>query len=516
MDGRFYRDPDGNNCRSCGCVCPFPWGSGAFDFRIALPVAPVHLSAHYALTLSTAQLVALLVIALLTATNTLGIEYGKIIQNSFTVAKLGALGALIVLGLTVGWNASSVHANLATFWQRPATPHPVSSLGAILSLVMVFCVSQSGSLFAADSWHDITFASEEVKDPRTTLPRALAIGMVIVMLLYLAANVAYLAVLDFSAIQHAPHDRVATAMLQQIFPAWGGKALAAAHHGVDLWLHQQPGAGRAARLLRHGAGQAVRSRGRAVEWGARAGLVSAYAGYLGRDAGAADDVLAGSRATAISTAICLTTSSRRRCCFTFLPLPRWWCCDTSGRMRNVCIARRVIRWFRRFMFLGASAVVLCLFIDRPATTWPGLVLVIAGLPVYWLIRRKAYEASSHPFTARCEVSLTTASYSVQQGDRWSNSLTIRHQVGGRQLPFAAATPYRYISLTSVNARTIVFMLAVLGRECVRVSVHLPGQRRARQDENPVSEGYVLILLDGVVQCWRLGVKDMLPQRIGSK
>src|ERR1700683_3074811 len=105
-------------------------------------MAPLHFSAHYALTLSTAQLVALLVIALLTATNTLGIEYGKIIQNSFTVAKLGALGALILLGLTVGWNASSVHANLAVFGQRPAIPHAGSSLAAILSLVVVFCVSQ--------------------------------------------------------------------------------------------------------------------------------------------------------------------------------------------------------------------------------------------------------------------------------------------------------------------------------------------------------------------------------------
>src|SRR3984885_6806610 len=79
-------------------------------------VCPVHLSTHYALSLSTVQLAALLVIALLTATNTLGIEYGKIIQNSFTVAKLGALGGLILLGLTVGWKASAVHANLAAFW----------------------------------------------------------------------------------------------------------------------------------------------------------------------------------------------------------------------------------------------------------------------------------------------------------------------------------------------------------------------------------------------------------------
>src|SRR6202012_837022 len=88
-------------------------------------------------------------------------------------------------------------------------------------------VSQSGSLFASDAWHDITFAAEEVKDPRRTLPRSLAIGTVIVMLLYLVVNVAYLVVLKFPAIQHAANDRVATAMLQQIFPAWGGKALAA-------------------------------------------------------------------------------------------------------------------------------------------------------------------------------------------------------------------------------------------------------------------------------------------------
>ena len=119
--------------------------------------------------MSTAQLVALLVIALLTATNTLGIEYGKIIQNSFTVAKLGALAALILLGLTVGWNASSVHANLALLAAAGYAASRQFAV-AILSLLMVFCVSQSGSLFAADAWHDITFAAEEVKDPRTTLP----------------------------------------------------------------------------------------------------------------------------------------------------------------------------------------------------------------------------------------------------------------------------------------------------------------------------------------------------------
>ena len=232
-------------------------------------------------------------IALLTATNTLGIEYGKIIQNSFTVAKLGALGALILLGLTVGWNASAVHANLAIFWQRPVAPHPMSSMGAILSLLMVFCVSQSGSLFAADAWHDITFASEEVKEPRTTLPRALAIGVVIVMLIYLAANIAYLAVLNFSAIQHADHDRVATAMLQQIFPAWGGKGLAvlimvSTFGCINSLVLAGPRAYYAMardRLFIPAAGR--------LNCGKSAWLVSAYAGRLGRAAGAADHVFPG-------------------------------------------------------------------------------------------------------------------------------------------------------------------------------------------------------------------------------
>ena len=327
-------------------------------------ITPIHLSAHYALTLSTAQLVAVLVIAVLTATNTLGVEYGKIVQNSFTVAKLGALGALIVLGLTVGWNASAVHANLAAFWQRPAIPYSASSMGAILGLVVVFCVSQSGSLFAADSWHDITFASEEVKEPRTTLPRALAIGVVIVMLVYLAAKVAYPAVPNFTAIQHADHDRVATAMLQQIFPAWGAKGLAvlimiSTFGCINSLVLSGPRAHYAMardRLFIPAAGRL--NSARVPGWNS---LCRAF----GPGCWCCSRRIHRLRATEIFIATCWTTSSPQRCCFTFSPSPQWWFYETSGLMRSACTALLVIRWFRRFIFWApARSYYACSSIGR--------------------------------------------------------------------------------------------------------------------------------------------------------
>ena len=347
-------------------------------------ITPIHLSAHYAVTLSTAQLVALGVIAVLTATNSLGIEYGKIIQNGFTVAKLGAMAALIVLGLTIGWNSSAVHANLATFWQRPAV-NP--SYPFFIGLVMVFCVSQSGSLFAADSWHDVTFASEEVKDPRTTLPRALAIGVVIVMLIYLAANVAYLAVLNFSAIQHAPHDRVATAMLQQIFPAWGGQALAvlimvSTFGCINSLVLAGPRAYYAMardRLFIPAAGRL--NKARVPGWsllmqGVWAGvlvLLTTYSpakGYGNLYSDLLDYIISAALLFYILTIAAVVVLRYKR--------PD---AERLFRTPGYPVVPAIY-------VLGASAVVLCLFIDRPATTWPGLVLVVTGLPVYWLIRRK--------------------------------------------------------------------------------------------------------------------------------
>ena len=82
-------------------------------------------------------------------------------------------------------------------------------------LFVAICVSQTGSLFSADAWNNITFTAGEVKDPRRNIPLSLALGTIIVIGLYLLANVAYLVTLPFEQIQHAPSDRVATATLER-------------------------------------------------------------------------------------------------------------------------------------------------------------------------------------------------------------------------------------------------------------------------------------------------------------
>lgn len=129
-------------------------------------VAPIFISPGYALSLSTTQLVGIALIALLTWTNTRGLSYGKIIQNLFTVSKTGALLALIAIGLFLGWNAGAVRANLGDLWRArnysPIAPGvlPMTTFGLLVALG----VSQTGSLFAADAWNNITFTAGEVKD----------------------------------------------------------------------------------------------------------------------------------------------------------------------------------------------------------------------------------------------------------------------------------------------------------------------------------------------------------------
>jgi APA family basic amino acid/polyamine antiporter len=192
-------------------------------------IPPIHISSGYALSLSTAQLVAIGVIVLLTWANTRGLEYGKIVQNLFTSAKTLALAALIVLGLTLGLNHAAIQANFTDMFRLGSFD---ASLGvpaaSIFGLIVAICVAQSGSLFSADSWHDITIAAGEVRDPRRNLPKALAYGCITVCTLYFLANVAYLLVLPFGDIKSAPSDRVATAMLNHIFPGAGALIMAIA------------------------------------------------------------------------------------------------------------------------------------------------------------------------------------------------------------------------------------------------------------------------------------------------
>ena len=148
-------------------------------------VSPIRLSSNYAVSLSTAQLLALVIVLVLTFTNTRGLRYGKAIQNVFTVAKTVALVALIVAGIFLGRNPSAVHANLSNFWHARGLVPLNSTLDATTAfgIFVALCLSQTGSLFSADSWHNIAFAAGEVRSPEKNVTRAMVLGTIIVIAL---------------------------------------------------------------------------------------------------------------------------------------------------------------------------------------------------------------------------------------------------------------------------------------------------------------------------------------------
>jgi APA family basic amino acid/polyamine antiporter len=196
-------------------------------------VSPILLGKSYALSLSTEQFVAITVILLLTWTNTRGLKLGKLVQNTFTFAKTTALIALILIGLSLGWKTSCA-ARSAAWWNSwangwdPQIAQPGFAFAGGLAIVLLFGKSMVGPLFAQTAWTNVTFIGSEVRDPARNLVRALLLGCGIVVILYLLANVAYLALLSFPAIQHAPQNRVAVAAMNAVFGKTGALFMAGA------------------------------------------------------------------------------------------------------------------------------------------------------------------------------------------------------------------------------------------------------------------------------------------------
>lgn len=351
-------------------------------------IAPVHISTGYALSLSTAQLVGLLVIVILTWTNSRGLAYGRVVQNVFTTAKTGALAVLIALGFLVGWNATAVHGNFGDLWTPRGFDPVVPGLDATTAfgLFAAVCAAQSGSLFSADSWHDVTFVAGEVKNPRRNLPLALALGTSIVILLYLLANIAYLLTLPLADIQQAPSDRVATSMLQVIFPGVGRVLMAAAIMVSTFGcINSLVLAGARAyyamakdHLFFGAAGRLNSARVPAWAlwvqgfWSALLVLPRTYNPTTGRYGNLYSNLLD----YVISSALV------------------FYILTIAGVFRLRTTRPHAERPYRVFGYpvvpglyiLGAAAVLAILFAYRPATTWPGLIIILLGLPAYGFLR----------------------------------------------------------------------------------------------------------------------------------
>jgi len=362
----------------------FPWF--AEDHYI---IRPLHLTPGYAVSLSTVQLLAVALVALLTWTNTRGLEWGKIIQNTFTTAKTGALLALIVVGLLFGWNEGAVGSNFGDLWTpRGVTPvAPGVDVATGFGLLVALCVAQVGSLFSADAWNNITFTAGEVKDPRRNIPLALAIGTGIVISLYLLANVAYLVTLPFDAIQHAPADRVSTATLEAIFPGFGAMIMAIAIMVSTFGCNNG--------LILAGA-RAYYAMARDGVFFARAGTLNEHKvpawGLLFQGVWAA--VLILPRTFNVRTGAygnlygdLLTYVISAALIFYILTIAGLF--RLRVKMPNLDRPYRAIGYpvVPALYIVGAAVILVILFTYQTATTWPGLAIILAGVPAYLLWKR---------------------------------------------------------------------------------------------------------------------------------
>jgi len=352
-------------------------------------IAPIRITSGYAISLSTAQLVGVLLIVLLTFMNTRGLKLGKIVQNVFTITKTGSLIALILLGILVGWNADAIHINFGNFWHVGGKLQDVGqglTAATAFGLFVGICVAQTNSLFAADAWNNITFTAGEVKDPRRNIPLSLAFGTFLVIALYLLANVAYLVTLPIEVIKTVPADRVASATADVVFPGRGAVIMAVAIMISTFGCNNG--------LLLAGA--------RAYYAMARDGLFFRRVGRLNKNHVPAWGLIIQGIWAAL------------------LVLPRTINKDGSfGSLYNdlltyvisaalifyiltiigIFLLRRkqpdAERPYKAFGYpivpglyiVGATVILFILFMYQTATTWPGLIIVLTGVPIYFLWRK---------------------------------------------------------------------------------------------------------------------------------
>jgi basic amino acid/polyamine antiporter, APA family len=369
-------------------------------------VPPVDISSGYALSLSTQQLLAILLVALLTYTNTRGLALGKLIQNVFTSTKLVSLLALAAVGVLLG-RSGTLAANFATAWtprdvvpvvpEVPFLPATAATAG-LYGLLVAFCVAQVGSLFASVAWENITFVSSEVRDPKKSIPLALAAGTGLVIVLYLLANIAYLGALPLSAIQHAADDRVAPAALQTVLGGAGAAIMALAimvstfgcNNGLILagarvyyaMAHDGLFFEATGRLnARH-----VPATGLVLQgiWASililpRTRLRDA-AGAVARDGGG--NPLYGNLYSNLLDYVVFSVLI-----FYILTIVALFVL----RVRRPEVERPYRAWgypvLPAIYILAATVIVLVLAAYRSQTTWPGLAIVLTGVPLYFVWRR---------------------------------------------------------------------------------------------------------------------------------
>ncbi len=319
---------------------------------------------------SSQRLLGIGIVVLLTWVNVQGVRTAAWIQTVFTAAKVLALGGLILLGLSIGRTAGALAANFGPggFWGAA----PVT-----LAIVPVIGAAMVGSLFSSDAWNNVAFAAAEVKHPKRNLPLALGLGTALVSLMYVLANVAYLNVLPLGAIQGAAQDRVGTAAAQVIFGEAGLTIMALA-----------------IMVSTFGCANGL------ILAGARVYYAMSHDGLFFRRAGVVDPrhrtPKAALWAQAIWTSVLALSGTYSdllnyvifaAVLFYFLTVLALF------RLRRIRPdAERPYRavgypWMPGIYMVAMGLLMVDLLVESPLYTWPGLIIVLIGVPVYFAWRR---------------------------------------------------------------------------------------------------------------------------------
>ena len=338
-------------------------------------------------SLSPTTLVGIAVIIFLTWTNCTGLRTGKVIQNIFTITKIAALVGLILLGLTVGANKGAIDANFKDMWR--ATSVNGAPLAA-LALLLALGTSMVGSLFSSDAWNNVTFTAGEVKNPKRTLPLSLFFGVGLVSVLYILANVAYLVTLPLAGhpdgataidrgIQFARNDRVATAAVEVIFGSNAVTIMAV------LIMISTFGCLNGLILA-----------------GARVYYAMAQDGLFFRKIGMLNDRAVPRNGLILqavwSCLLALSGSYGELLDYVIFAVLIFYVITIAGifvlrkKQPNAERPYRAVGYpiIPGLYIILASLIALDLLISAKtrANTWPGLIIVLAGLPVYWLWHRR--------------------------------------------------------------------------------------------------------------------------------
>ena len=337
-----------------------------------LPSGPIEIG------LSWQRVLAIASIVFLTGVNIRGVKTAAALQTALTVLKTTALLAIIVLGLSIGRQAAAVAANFGpAFW-------PVGGLR--WSMLPSIGAAMVGSIAAADLWYQIGFSAGEMRDPKRDIPVAMLAGATLVCVLYFLTNVAYLNFLPAAAIAAAPQDRVATAALEAFLGAPGLYVMAAA-----------------VMLSCFGCNAAlILSAPRVYYAMARDGLFFRAAGVLHPTYKTPSAALAVQAIWACT--LCLSGTYAQLLDYMVFASLLFYIltvsCLFALRIKRPDLDRPVKAVgypVLPALYLGAL-VLLCgdLLAEKPQYTWPGLVIVALGVPVYYVWRGRTHEPAAVP------------------------------------------------------------------------------------------------------------------------